>query len=185
MREQHHHIGLRPAAERLDGGATGVAGGRHHDGRALTAQFQRVIHQPRQQLHCQVLEGKGRAVKQFQNKGVGADLHQRHHGGMAKRTVSFAGHAGEIARRDLTAGKFRQDIAGHFRIGLAGVTRDGRGVDRRPALRHKKPAVRRKPRKRHVDEALRRSVASGRDVTHAPFLKIRSLLPAPHRDGAF
>ena len=37
VREQHDHVDLRAAAERLDRGAAGVARGRHHDGGALAA----------------------------------------------------------------------------------------------------------------------------------------------------
>ena len=68
MREQHHNVDLGAAAERFDGGAAGVARSGHHDGGALGALEQHVIHQPRHQLHRQVLEGECRAVEQFQHE---------------------------------------------------------------------------------------------------------------------
>ena len=68
VREQHEQVGARAAAERLDRGAAGVAGGRDHDGGALAARRQRMIHQPRQQLHGDVLERQRRAVEQLEQE---------------------------------------------------------------------------------------------------------------------
>ena len=70
VRKQDEQIGPLAAAERLDRGAAGVARGRDHDGGALAARRQRVIHQPRQQLHGDVLEGERRAVEQLEQEGV-------------------------------------------------------------------------------------------------------------------
>ena len=72
MRIERDDVDLRAAAERLDRRAAGVARGRDHDGRALAALRQRVIHQPREELHREVLEGERRAVKQLEHEGAGA-----------------------------------------------------------------------------------------------------------------
>ena len=44
------------------------------DGGALAALLQHVVHQPRQQLHRQVLEGERRAVEQLEHEQVGPSL---------------------------------------------------------------------------------------------------------------
>ena len=89
-------IDLAAAAERLDRGAAGVAGGRDHDGGALAARRQRVVHQPRQELHRHVLEGERRAVEQLEHERVGAELRERRHRRMAEGAVGLARHAGEV-----------------------------------------------------------------------------------------
>jgi hypothetical protein len=48
LREQDDEIDLIAVAERFDGGAAGIARGRDHDGAALAARGQHMVHQPRQ-----------------------------------------------------------------------------------------------------------------------------------------
>ena len=75
LREQHDRVDAARAAERLDGGPAGVARGRRHDGHALAACGQHVVHQTRQQLHRHVLEGQRRPVEQLQHPQATVDLH--------------------------------------------------------------------------------------------------------------
>ncbi len=63
VREQHDQIGIVAAGESFDRRAAGVARGRDHDGGALAALGQHMVHQPRDQLHRHVLEGERRAVE--------------------------------------------------------------------------------------------------------------------------
>ena len=126
MRKQHDEIDLAPAAERLDRGAAGIARGRDHDGAALAARGQHPIHQPRQQLHRQILERQRRAVKQFERERIDAELRERRHGGMAERAVSLAHHAGEVGLGDRIADKARDDVDGDLGIGAAGESGDFR-----------------------------------------------------------
>ncbi len=79
LREQYDEVDLAAVAERFDRGAAGVAGGRDHDGAAFAARGQRMIHQPRQELHRHVLEGERRAVKKLEREGVGVELAERGH----------------------------------------------------------------------------------------------------------
>ena len=74
LRKQHDEIDLAAAAKGLDRGAAGVAGRRDDDGAAFAARGQRVIHQPRQQLHRQVFEGERRPVKEFEREGIDVEL---------------------------------------------------------------------------------------------------------------
>ena len=63
MREQHDEIDILEARKGFDRGAAGVAGGRDHDGGTLAALGQHMVHQPRDQLHRDVLEGERRTVE--------------------------------------------------------------------------------------------------------------------------
>ena len=72
--EQHHHVDLGAAAEGLDRGAAGIAGCGDHDGGALAALDQHVVHQPGDELHRQVLEGERRPVEQLEHEQAGAEL---------------------------------------------------------------------------------------------------------------
>ena len=74
VRKQHDQIDIVETRKRIDRGAAGIAGGCDHDGGALRALRQHMIHQPRDQLHRHVLERQGRAVKQLQQELIGADL---------------------------------------------------------------------------------------------------------------
>ena len=67
-REQHHHVDLPASLEGLRRSATRITGRGHDNGSALTALMQRVIHETRDQLHRQILEGEGRAVKELEHK---------------------------------------------------------------------------------------------------------------------
>jgi hypothetical protein len=65
MRIECHDIDLGTAAEGFDCRAAGIAGSRNDDGGALAALLKHMVHQPRDQLHRQVLEGERRPVEQL------------------------------------------------------------------------------------------------------------------------
>ena len=177
VRKQHHEVDLGAAAERLDGGAAGVARGRDRDGGALTACRQRVIHQAGEQLHRQILEGERRPVEELEDEGVGCDLRKRRHGGMLEGRIGLARHAGEISVSDGAGRKGTQHLDGDLGIGPSREARDGRVVETRPRLRHIKAAVAREPREGHVDKAECRGFAPGRDVAHDAVLERRIEAP--------
>ncbi len=167
-REQHEQIDLARPAEGLHRRPAGVARGRHHDGRALAPHRQTMVHQPREQLHGEVLEGERRTVEQLEDEGVRRKLHERRHRGMAEPVIGLARHAGEIARRRRAADERPDHVAGEFRIGAAGEGGDGRGVESRPGLGHIEAAVAGEPGEGDVEKALRRGFAPGGDVVQAP-----------------
>ena len=117
MRIEHDEIDAAQTAERLDRGATGIAGGRDHDGRARATTRQRMIHQAREELHRDVLEGERRPVKQFQDEAARPDLGQRRHRRMAEARIGVVGHAGELGIGDLSAGEPPDDLGCDFSIG--------------------------------------------------------------------
>ena len=65
---------------------------------AFAARGEHMVHQPRQKLHRQILEGERRPVEELEHKGIHAELRDRRDGGMAEGAVRLARHAGEIAR---------------------------------------------------------------------------------------
>ena len=172
LRKQHDDVDLMTAAERFDGGAAGVARGRHHDCAALAARGEHVIHQPRQKLHRQILEGERRAVEQFERKGIRTELGERRHRGMAEIAVGLARHAGEVRFADGIADERPHHLDGDFGIGPSGEACDGRRIELRPGLGHIKAAVAGKAREHHLGEAENWGFASRRDVTQpTPFCR--------------
>ena len=97
---------------------------------------QHVIHQPCEQLHRQILEGKGRAVVQFQYERSDAELGQRRHRGMAERAIGLTHHTREIGLGDGVVDEVADDFDRDFRIGPAGERPDQVGLKLRPGLRH-------------------------------------------------
>ena len=140
-------------------------------------RVQRVVHQAGEQLHRQVLEGEGRPVEQLEHEAVRPELDQGSHGRMAEGVIGFARHARELGILDGARGERRDHLAGDLGIGAAGKSRDLRGVERGPRLRHVQAAVAGEPGEGHVDEAERRSLAAGRDVLHEPSLNRSRILP--------
>ena len=124
MRIERDHVDPRAAAERLDRGAAGIARGRDHDGGAFAALRQHVIHQPREQLHREVLEGERRPVKQLQHERVGPKLRERRDRRMAESAVGLVRHAGEVGIRDRAADERAHDLAGNLGVGTAGQRGD-------------------------------------------------------------
>ena len=153
VREQHDEVDLRAAAKCLDRRTAGVARGRHHDGRALAALGQHVVHQPPQELHRQILEGERGAVKKLEHECARPKLRERRHRRMAERVVGFAHHAGEIGRRDRVTREPGDHVGGDFRVGLAGKPCDRVAIELRPGLGNIKSAVAGEPRERRLDKA--------------------------------
>ncbi len=184
---QHEHVSAASAAERFDRGGAGVAGGRDHDGGALAARGQHMVHQPAEELHRQVLEGERRAVKQLQHELVGAVLRQWRHRRMAKIAIGFARHAGEVLLGNGVAHERPDHLDRHFGIGPAGKILDGAGVEPRPGFGHVEAAVAREPRERDLDKTERRSLAAGGYVTHDRiptfFRRHQSTTPPLHPAG--
>ena len=138
---------------------------------------QRMIHQPGEELHRQVLEGERRPVKELEHEGVGADLRERRHGRMTECPIGLARHAGEIGFGDRAADERTHDLDRDLGIGPAREARDGVAIESRPDFRHVKAAVAGEPGERDVDKAERRGFAPGRDVAHR-------FRPRPQRLGA-
>ena len=176
VREQDDDVDLIAVAERFDGGAAGIARGRDHDGPALAAAGQHMVHQPRQELHRQILEGERRTVEQLERKRIDAELGQRRDRRMAEIAVGLARHAGEVGLADGILGETPDHLDGDFGIGSAGEAEDGLAVEPRPGFRHVEAAIAREAREHHVGEAEQWGLASGGDMA-------QSSLPGPRRES--
>ena len=157
MRKQHDQIDIVEAGEGIDRGTAGIARGRDHDGGALRALGQHMVHQPRDQLHRDVLERQRRPVKQLQQELIGTGLVERNHGGMAERGVGLIGHAAEIGVGDFAADERADHLDRDFPIGPAEQAGDGFG--RQVAARFRARRGRRRGRARSASH--RRNLAWG------------------------
>ena len=174
VRKQHDQVDIVEARKGIDRGTAGIARGRDHDGGALRALGQHVIHQPRDQLHRDVLERQRRAVEQFEQELIGAELVERDHGGMAKCRVGLIGHAAEVGVGNLAADERPDHIDRDFPIRPAEKSGDGLPRELRPDFRHVKAAVAGKPGQHHVAEAQRRGLAPGRNIPRQTALQRRA-----------
>ena len=119
VRKQHDQVDIFQIGESVDRSTAGVARSCDHDGGALAAFGQHVIHQPRDQLHRHVLERQGRTVEQLEHELMRADLVQRHHGGMAEGGVGLVRHAAEIGIGNLAADEGAHHVNRDLPIGPA------------------------------------------------------------------
>ena len=152
-------------AKRIDRSAAGVARGRDHDGGALAALGEHMVHQPRDQLHRHVLEGERRTVEQLQHELVRRHLAQRHHRRMAEGGIGLVRHAAELGVRDLAADEGPDHLDRDLPIGTAEEAGDGFGRELRPGVGHIQAAVAGEPGQHHVAEAEFGGLAPGRDIT--------------------
>ena len=164
VREQHDQIDIFQPGERLDRGTAGIARGRDHDRGTLRTLRQHVIHQPRDQLHRDVLERQRRTMKQLEQEFVRSDLVERNHGRMAESGVGLVRHAAEIGIGYLAGGKRPDHLDRDFPIGPAKETGDGLARELRPGLGHVETAVAGKPGQHHVTEAQHGGLAPGRNI---------------------
>ena len=184
VRKQNEQVSPLAAAERLNRRATGIPGGGDHDGGALAPRRQRVIHQPRQQLHGHVLEGERRAVEQLKQEGARAELGERRHRRMPERAVGLAREPRQIRLGDRVANERANHLDRHLGVGPAGKT--GNALRRKPGpgFRHIESAVAGEARKRDIHEAERRGFAAGGDVPHKRSLDvIWSVFGRPYADA--
>jgi len=177
VREQYDQVDIVETGKRVDRSPPGIARGRDHDRGALRPLRQHVVHQPRDQLHRDVLERERRAVKQLQQKLIGTDLIERNHRGVTERGVGLIRHAPEIGVGNLAADKRTDDIDRDFPIGPAEKFRDGLERELRPSFRHVKTAVAGKPGQHHVAETQDGGLPPGRNVSRQTALQ-RSRLSA-------
>ena len=173
LRKQHEEIGAGAASERLDRGSAGIARRRDHDGGALPARGERMVHQAAKELHGQVLERERGPVKQLQYEIARPELHERRDRGMAEIAVGLARHAAEIVLGDGIADEGADHLDRHLRIGPAGEARDGVGLEPRPSRRHVEAAVAREPCEHRLDEAKRWGLTPGGNITHGRGAPIR------------
>jgi hypothetical protein len=166
MREQDEDIRPFTAGEGLNRRAAGVAGRRPDDGGQLAALGQDVIHQPRQQLHRNVLERERWTVKQLQHVAIRAGLHQRTHRGVPECAICPAHEPFEHIRLDFIAQKRREHANGQVRIGQAAHGPDFGGAESRPRIRHIEATVSGESGQHRVREAEGGGFPAGTHIAH-------------------
>jgi hypothetical protein len=166
LREKNHDIRLCAAPKSFDGGPAGIPRRRHDNGRAFIPLTQDMIHQPRNQLHRQVLEGECRPVKQLQHEKIRIELGQWRDRGMAKAAIGFPHHAREISFANCVSHKRADHFDRDLGVGPSGKILNGGAIERRPAFRDVKAAVAGKAREHHIDKIEWGSLAPRRDITH-------------------
>ena len=124
VRVEDHDIDVGEAAERLDRGCAGIAGRGADDRRVLAALLQGVVHEPREQLHRQVLEGQRRPMKQLEDEEIVVELRERRDGLVPEAGISGIDHRSERRRVEIVADERRQHRLGNRAVGLAGKARD-------------------------------------------------------------
>ena len=75
-----------------------------------------MIHQPREELHREVLEGEGGTMKQLEHERIGRKLRERGDRRVAEAAVGVVRHAREIGVRDGAADERAYHLARHLRI---------------------------------------------------------------------
>ena len=159
--KQHHQPHVGAAAQGLHRRAAGVARGGADDGQRARPGRQRVLVEPRQELHGHVLERQGRPVEQLQQPEAGRQLPQRRDGGVGEAGVGVA----RTSRRG-RRGRWRR-------------RRSGRGCRRRPRRR----AGRRRRRSRPASAAARLRAHRGRRRAPGRPAPRRGSRPAARRRG--
>ena len=86
---------------------------------AAAALGQDMVHQPRQQLHGDVLEGQRRPVEQLEHPVAGARLDQRRHRRVAEAGIGRLAHGAEVVVGDLAADEGPDHREGDLGVGPA------------------------------------------------------------------
>src|SRR5262249_57420995 len=114
VRKTHEQPRPHATAKALARTPASIPGSCDHDGRALSARREHLIHESAKELHRQILERERGSVKQFEYEIAHAELHQRSDRRMAKPAVRLPRHAGEVAFRDGVADEGANDLHRHF-----------------------------------------------------------------------
>ena len=186
MRMHHEDRGMVRGLEGLDGRTTSVAAGGAHDGGAAAALGQRPVHEPREQLHRHVLEGKRRPVKEFEQPLVVVELLQRRHRGMAEACIGLGDHALQLGLGNGAADERMHHRIGDVLIALALQLSDGAAGKLRPDGRDIQAAVPRQAGEQNVFEAEFRGLAPGGNIAQGRALSriCGSFSPASGRHQA-
>ena len=83
-----------------------------------------MIHQAREELHREVLEGKRWTVKQLEHERIGRELRERRDRRVAERAVGIVRHAGKVGIRNRAADKGAHHLAGDLGVAATGQCGD-------------------------------------------------------------
>ena len=164
MRKQNEQLDVLPAAECLHRRGARVAGGCAQDRGAATGALERPLHEPRQDLHGEVLERGRRAMEQLQQKKIAADLRQRRGVRMAPPRIRIGDEGKKLVMPRIAAHAGRHHESRRRRV----MARRKRGQRRqlRPSSGHIKPAIGRQPSQQDLLETGGRGLSARGDIHH-------------------
>ena len=173
LREQHKDVGALAPAEGFDRGCARIARGRDHDGGALPARDEDVIHEAADELERHVLEGERRSMEELEHEFARAVLAQGRNRRVPEIAVGLARETGKVVLRDTLADERAHHLDRDLGIGLPGKAGDGIGGKPRPLLGYVETPVAREAREHRVHKAERWGLAPGGDIAHGA-LRLRS-----------
>ena len=141
LRKEDDDVDALRSSECLDRGSARIARSGADDRRALAALCEHVVHQPCQELHCDVLERERRTVEELEDRQARLQLVKRRHFRAVEACIGFFGHAGQVGARDVIAGEGVDDIDGDLGERFSGERGYRRGAQNRPARGHIEAAV--------------------------------------------
>jgi hypothetical protein len=166
LREQHEDVGALATAEGFYRGSSRIARGRDHDGGALAARREHVIHEPADELERHVLEGERRSMEELEQEFACSVLAQGRNRRVPEIAVGLTREAGEIVLRDPLADERAHHLDRDFGIGLPGKAGDGVSGETRPLLGYVEAPIAREAREHRVHKAERWGLAPGGDIAH-------------------
>jgi hypothetical protein len=125
-----------------------------------------MLHQLREELHCDVFERERRAVEQLKHVPVFGKTGERSHRRVAEAGVSPPAHVGEPAIGDLATDERSDDLERDFRIRFPGQGGDLLARKPGPGRRNVQAAVASQARHQYIAETKRRRQPARTDVLH-------------------
>ena len=161
LRIQDDDVDVVATLHAVDGRRARVAAGGPHDHEPLTTLRENVIEQTAHQLQRHVLERESGTVEQLHDPLVGVDLHERHRGRMAERSVRLTAHREQRGRIDLVA-----DVGLHHGVREFGVATEWQFGQRRILGGNVQTAVGRETGEQNIVEPEFGCLTTRGDVTH-------------------
>ena len=147
------HIHRIQAPKRLDRGRSGIATGGPHNGNPLARARQSRLKQLANQLHGEIFERQGGAVKQLEQEMPLIQLHQRRARGMAKALIGPRNDIAKFGFGECIADKGPHHAKGHLFIRLARHRGNLRGIQGGNGFGQIQPTIAGKPRQHGLFKA--------------------------------
>ena len=167
-RREHEHANAPFPAHRVLRGRSGIARGRAEYVERFAAAAERVLEEIAEQLHRDILEREGRAVRQPEKVDARLERLDRRDFVAAEGSggVGALDEGTQIDRRNVID-EAPEDLACEVAITERPPSRERRALDARIRFGDRQPAVGREPFQQDVSEPGRRHAAAGGDVLHS------------------
>ncbi len=166
MRVEDKDIHRIEAPKSFNRGRSSVAGCRANDCHAFARTLQRKFEHLPDELHGEVFEREGWAVKQLHQKVVRLKLHNRGARGVAEARVCTRDATFEFIISESVTDKRTHDAKGNLFVACATHRTDIIGAEFRNGIRHIKTTIAREACEHRLFKGKDRSRAARRDVFH-------------------